>query len=134
MFHNGTQLLNTHLETTIAHKAAHHAMRVSKGSTDGSRQTVTHGTQTTTGTQTTFVVILEVTSCKQLVLTNIRYQNRIIRRQLCYHIHHLAHLQLSLLGMDGGLYHLFAFFLHERFKRVAPCLVIILIDERRNSW
>ena len=64
LLHNGAQLLNIHLESAIAHKAAYRTVRIGKGGADGCRQTVAHGSQTTAGTQTALMVILKVTCCK----------------------------------------------------------------------
>ena len=114
LFHDGTKLLNTHLETAIAHKAADCTVRCSKGGTDGCWHTIAHRAKPTAGADTAFFEIFEITGCKQLILTNIRHKHGIAFGGFCYCIHHLSHQQGTLFGMDGRLYHFLIFLLLKR--------------------
>ena len=78
------------------------------------------------------MVILEVTGRKQLVLTDIRHENSIVRSLFGNGIHHLTHEQRTLLRMDGGLDDLHAFLLVECLKRLAPLGMFVRIKECRE--
>ena len=134
LFHDGAEFLDTHLEATVAHEAADRTLRSSKRGSDGCRHAVAHRSQTTAGTNTTMVVVLEITGSEKLVLTHIGNKNRIIWTQFGHDIHDLSHQQRSILRMDSRLYHLLTLFLVELSERVAPALMTILFQQSGDGW
>ena len=133
MLHDGTQFLDTHLETTVAHETANGTVG-GKGGSNSSGQAITHGTQTSTGTDATLLVIFEITGGKQLVLSNIRHEHSTFRSLLGNSIDHLAHQQRTLFRMDGRLYDLFALLLIQFLERIAPLLMVSLIKQSGKGW
>ena len=91
LFHDGAQFLDVHLETAVTHETAYRTLRSAEGGTNGSRHTIAHGSQSTAGADATLVMIFEITSGEELVLTNIRHQNRVIGSLLGNGVDHLAH-------------------------------------------
>ena len=68
-----------------------------------------------------------------MVLAHIRHEDGIIGRLFCHSIDHLTHQQRPLLGMDGGLDDLRSFHLIKRLERIAPRLMVILIQQSRDG-
>ena len=126
LFHNGSQFLQVHLQATITHKHTNGTVRTTEGSTDGSRNTESHGTQSTGSDDTTVLGILKVTGSHHLVLTHIGNQYRFMTSRFADCTYHLTHIQRSFLRIDFLLNHMVEFLLFIFTEAFYPFCMLVL--------
>ena len=71
VLHDGAELLDDHLQSAVAHEAAHRSVRCSVCSSHGGRDAVAHSAQAAGRSDAAALMVLEVTCRHKLVLTDI---------------------------------------------------------------
>ncbi|CDD18300.1 unknown [Prevotella sp. CAG:732] len=133
LLHDGTQLLDVHLETAISEEATDSSVWRTESGTDGSRKSEAHGSETTTGHNGEFLGKLEVTATDHLVLTDIVDENSLIMSNFRHHIGHLTHQERSLCRMDVLLNHLLLLLLAIVLEGISPLTMNILVQQASDG-
>ena len=69
-----------------------------------------------------------------MVLSYIGHHDGVALGSIGHSVYHLAHEQRALGGMYGALYHLFVFFGVVGLEAVAPCLVLVFLQQSGDGW
>ena len=133
LFHNGSHLLNVHLQTTITHKYTYSAVGTSESCTDCCGKSEAHCTQPTGSYNATFLTILKVTGRHHLILTNISNQYSFMIRCLTYGTDHFSHTQRFTCRMQLRTDHLFFLYFLVRQETIQPFLVSSRFQKCRNG-
>ena len=129
LFHDGSELLQVHLQTTITHKDADRAVRATKRRSDGCRQSKAHRAHSSGSNHAPFLGELEVTARHHLVLSHICHQYGFVVGRFAHGMDDFAHVQRSFRREQLPLDDLVKLSLFIRGKTLNPFRMSILLHQ-----
>ena len=122
-----TQLLQGHLQASVAHEEANIPVGRADLGADGCGQAEAHRPETPRGYDAARALESEISRGEHLLLAHVGDQYRVVET-LRHGIHHLAHAQMRTSGRHGGLYDLLALDVAAYAELLEPSLAVARRD------